>query len=108
MESDIGTHFVNSGTFHHVLKFFDPEEMLKLRSLSSCMKERVVKELFTNTEVSLHENTFTEDLGKQIENAKKLVIETIQFTDNTTKLFSNLSDHLFESIDTLVIKFSTD
>lgn len=72
------------------------------------MKDRIIKELFTCTEIGLHENTYTEDLSKHMDYAKKLVIETIQFTDLTSKMFSTLSDELFKNIETLDLNFSTD
>jgi hypothetical protein len=84
MEEDTGIAFVKSGVFHQVLKFFDPEEMLKLRHISTCMRDKVVKEIFSDVQIKLHENTFSEQIGANIQSAKKLVIETIQLTDKTS------------------------
>jgi len=72
-----GINFVHTGLFHHVLKFFPAEEMLQLRPISSCLQDRVPRELLTNNVLNLHENTFRETLGHFIEGAKKLKIETI-------------------------------
>jgi hypothetical protein len=63
MEID-GSEFVKTNIFHHVLKWFDPEEMLKLWVTCSSLKERVLEELFKTSDINLHESTFTENLGQ--------------------------------------------
>lgn len=103
-----GVDFVQHGMFHHVLKFFDPEELLKLRVVNSHLKERVTDELFKTQDIYLHESTFETELASNIQNTKNLRIEGLQLRDETDTLFNGLTDGLFEGLESLSLAFTTD
>jgi hypothetical protein len=107
MEAE-GSEFVKHRRFHHVLKYFDPEEMLKLRTVNTTMRDRVTEELFSTQDIFLHESTFTEELGARIKNTKNLKIEGIQLRAETDTLFNGLEDNLFKNLDELEMCFTTD
>ena len=68
---------VGSNIFHHVHKFFNHEDRLDLRKLSSKMKDVVQKHILDTEEIHLHENSFSADLIKSLDHASTLAVDTI-------------------------------
>lgn len=112
MDVDIvgpGSDFINKQVFHHVLKYFTPEEMLKLRVVDSTLQDRVMKEIFHSCDIFLHESTFRENLGEQMQSTKNLKIKGIQLREQETcALFNGLCDNLYKNVESLTLEFSVD
>lgn len=87
--------------FTKVLDCFKTEELLTLRNLSKVMDDVVRNHHLRKQNLKLHESKYLESFSKYIQSAKTLTIDGMTLTENTSKMFSDFPDKMFESLESL-------